>query len=83
MMEFIVIDTPSAYNALLGRPILVRLGGVTSVRHLAMKFPTPRGTGMIRGDQIAVREYYSISTRGRGHAATQTLVLISELETKE
>ena len=42
MVEFMVVDTPSAYNVLLGRPALVELGEVTSVRHLVMKFPTQR-----------------------------------------
>ena len=83
MMEFIVVDTPSAYNTLLGRPILVGLGAITSVRHLAMKFPTPRGTGIIRGDYLAARECYNISTSGKGHAVAQTLVLIAELKVGE
>lgn len=41
------------HKALLGIPILVGLGAVISVRHLAMKFLRPRGTGIIRGDQSA------------------------------
>ena len=69
MMDFTVVDPPSTYNALLGRQILVGLGAMTSVRHLAMKFLTPRGTGIIRGDQLGARECYNISTCGRGHAS--------------
>ena len=42
IVEFVVVDTPSAYNVLLGRLILIALGAVTSVRHLALKFPTPK-----------------------------------------
>ena len=56
MMEFIMVDTPFGYNALLRRPILIGLGAVTSVRHLAMKFSTLKGTGIVRGDQLAARE---------------------------
>ena len=62
MMKFIMVDTLSTYNTLLERPILVGLGAVTSVRHMAIKFLTPRGTDIIRGDQLAVRVCYSIST---------------------
>ena len=53
------------------------------MRHLAIKFPTPRGPGIIRDDQLATRECYNISTRGRWHAAAQDLVVIAELEAKE
>lgn len=35
IVEFIVVDTPSAYNVILGRPILITLGAISSVRHLA------------------------------------------------
>ena len=79
-MEFIVVDTPSAYNALLGRPILIGLGVFGSVRHLAMNFPTSKGTGIVRGDQLAAQECYSLSTRGKGNAIAQTLVLVAEAE---
>ncbi|KAK0590451.1 hypothetical protein LWI29_027333 [Acer saccharum] len=39
MMEFIVVDTPSAYNAILGRPFLSGIRGVMSVYHNILKFP--------------------------------------------
>ena len=80
IIEFIVVDTLSAYNVLLGRLALVELGAVTSVRNLAMKFPTPRGVSVSKGDQLTALECYSISTRGNGKAATQALVLIDEIE---
>ena len=80
MTKFMVVNTPSAYNAILGRPILIGLGEIASVRHLAIKFPTSKGTGIIRGDQLAARECYGLSTRGKGNAATQTLVLVTDAE---
>ena len=48
-----------------------------------MKFSTPKGTGILRGDQLAARECYNISTRGRATAVAQTLVLIVGLEAEE
>lgn len=50
IVEFVVVDTPSAYNVILGRPILISLGAASSVRHHTLKFPTPRGVGTIKGD---------------------------------
>ena len=55
MVEFVVVDTSSTYNIMLGRPTLVALGAVTSVRHLAMKFPTLRGVGTTKGDRLTAR----------------------------
>lgn len=62
IVEFVVVDIPSAYNIILERPLLISLGAVSSVRHLSLKFPMPRGMGIIKGDQLAARECYNIST---------------------
>ena len=37
MADFLVIDQPSTFNAILGRPSLKELRAI----HLLMKFPTP------------------------------------------
>lgn len=80
MMEFMVVNTTSTYNAILGRPILIGQGAVASVRHLAIKFPTSKGIGIIRGDRLAARECYDLLTRGKGNAVAQTLVLVADAE---
>ena len=80
MIDFVVVDIKSAYNLIIGRPLLVSLGAISSIRHLTLKFPTPRGVGIVRGDQLAAREYYSISLRGRGQLGAQTLAVIAEIE---
>ena len=41
MADFLVIDQPSAFNTILGRPSLRELRAITSIHHLLMKFPTP------------------------------------------
>ena len=76
MMEFVVVDLPSAYNVLLGRPALVRLGAVSSLRHLAIKFPTSSSIRTLKGDQLARRECYSISIRGKKQVRAQVLDII-------
>ena len=48
--RFLVVDAPSAYNMLLGRPSLNALKAVPSVYHMMIKFPTISGVGMVRGD---------------------------------
>ncbi|GAV84247.1 hypothetical protein CFOL_v3_27691, partial [Cephalotus follicularis] len=54
-MTFLVVDTPSPYNAIIGRPGLNLLEAIVSTRHLLMKFPTRFGVGEVRGDQEVAR----------------------------
>ncbi|GMN42449.1 hypothetical protein TIFTF001_011665 [Ficus carica] len=58
MVEFIVVDRPSVYNVILGRPTLNALKAVVSTYHLAMKFPINDGIGVFRGNQEGARKCY-------------------------
>ena len=49
-VRFIIVDAPSAYNMLLGRPSLNAIGAVPSAYHMVIKFPTANGVGMVRGN---------------------------------
>nr|XP_009383411.1 PREDICTED: uncharacterized protein LOC103971180 [Musa acuminata subsp. malaccensis] len=40
MTTFMVVDLPSAYNVILGRPTLNRIQAVVSTYHRTIKFPT-------------------------------------------
>ncbi|XP_015955536.1 uncharacterized protein LOC107479935 [Arachis duranensis] len=60
-IDFIIIDVGSAYNALIGRTTLNRLGAVVSTPHLCMKFPTPKGIATVRGDQKLATKCYNES----------------------
>ena len=57
-ITFLVVDCSSAYNAILGRPVLNSWKSVTLTYHLMIKFPTDYGVGELRGSQMAVRECY-------------------------
>ncbi|XP_059428602.1 uncharacterized protein LOC132162383 [Corylus avellana] len=63
MVDFLVIDQPSAYNMIIGRPALNQLRAVTSTYHLKMKFPTIEGVGEVRGDQVVARRCYNTSLK--------------------
>ncbi|KAJ4769499.1 Pol-polyprotein [Rhynchospora pubera] len=60
-VRFIVVDAPSAYNAILGRTSLNSIGAVASTPHLMIKFPTPQGVGIVRGEQQVAKECYRIT----------------------
>ena len=57
-ITFLVVDCSSAYNAILGRPILNSKKTVTSTYHLMIKLPTDYGVGELRESQVAARECY-------------------------
>ncbi|GAV58953.1 hypothetical protein CFOL_v3_02486 [Cephalotus follicularis] len=67
-MTFLVVHTPSPYNAIVGRPGLNLLEAIVSTRHLLMKFPTKFGVEEVRGDQEVARRCYktAISDKGKG-----------------
>uniref|UniRef100_A0A2N9F606 Reverse transcriptase/retrotransposon-derived protein RNase H-like domain-containing protein n=1 Tax=Fagus sylvatica TaxID=28930 RepID=A0A2N9F606_FAGSY len=60
-VDFLIVNCPSAYNAIIRRPTLNRLLAVTSTYHLLIKFPTEYGIGEVRGDQVVARECYLAS----------------------
>ena len=49
--RFLIVDAPSAYNMLLGRPSLNAIRAIPSAYHMVIKFPTVNGVGTVRGDQ--------------------------------
>ncbi|VFQ96840.1 unnamed protein product [Cuscuta campestris] len=57
-MEFMVVSIDCAHNMILGRPGLEDLECVISPYYLCMKFPTPSGIGVARGDQKLARLCY-------------------------
>ena len=61
--RFLIVDAPSAYNMLLGRPSLNAIKAVPSAYHLVIKFPTIHGVGTVRGYQRVARECYTASMK--------------------
>ena len=61
--RFLIVDAPSAYNMLLGRPSLNAIKAIPSTYHMIIKFPTVNGVGTVRGDQRVARECYTASMK--------------------
>uniref|UniRef100_A0A2N9ESH3 Uncharacterized protein n=1 Tax=Fagus sylvatica TaxID=28930 RepID=A0A2N9ESH3_FAGSY len=72
-VNFLVVDCPSAYNVIIGRPTLNRLRAVTSTYHLLVRFPTENGIGEMKGDQAMARECYL--TTVNAEQVHQTLIM--------
>ena len=62
-VRFLIVDAPSAYNVLLGRPSLKAINAISSAYHMVIKFPTTNGVGMVRGYQRLAKECYSTSVK--------------------
>ena len=62
-VRFLIVDVPSAYNMLLGRPSLNTIKAIPSAYHIVIKFPTTDGVGIVRGSQRIARECYSASMK--------------------
>ena len=62
-VRFLIVDAPSSYNMLLGRPSLNFIRIVPSAYHMVIKFPIVNGVGMVQGNQCIARECYSASMK--------------------
>jgi hypothetical protein len=85
MVDFLVVNRPSAYNVIIGRPALNKLKAITSTYHLMMKFPTKNGIGELKGNQIVVRKCYNISLKkvmGPGFLPVSVVNSTQEVEIK-
>ena len=58
VIDFLVVNCLSAYNRVLGRPLLRPLKVVTSIHYLTIKFATIAGTSQVQGRQHDSRKCY-------------------------
>ncbi|KAL0288938.1 UNVERIFIED_CONTAM: hypothetical protein Sradi_7084600 [Sesamum radiatum] len=63
LLKFLVVDMPSAYSVILGRPILNTFQTVISTYHMKIKFPPPGGVGEVQGDPLQFRKCYVEAVR--------------------
>ncbi|GKV46501.1 hypothetical protein SLEP1_g53483 [Rubroshorea leprosula] len=57
-VSFLVVKMESAFNAILERATPYELKAVISQPHLCIKFPTPQGVGVLKGNQKMARACY-------------------------
>ena len=57
------MDTRLAYNRVIGKHILWKLGAVTSIRYLVMKIPTQEKVIIIKGDQEVAKQCHSFTIK--------------------
>ncbi|GFZ02352.1 hypothetical protein Acr_15g0009600 [Actinidia rufa] len=82
MTEFVMVDIPSPYNAIVGRDWLHRMKGVASTLHQAIKLLTPRGEEAIYGDQVAAKQCY-LATVSTKMAMKEVQIIEEDIEVME
>ncbi|XP_075515774.1 uncharacterized protein LOC142550586 [Primulina tabacum] len=58
MTTFTVVDAPSSYNIIMGRPTMNELRAVASTYHQKIKFSVGIRVGEVLGDQPSSRKFY-------------------------
>ncbi|KAL5574386.1 hypothetical protein UlMin_023983 [Ulmus minor] len=64
-ITFVVLDSPSAYNVILGRPWIHDMRAVPSTFHQVIRFPTAWGVKEIKGEQATSRDCYRNTLRAK------------------
>ncbi|XP_073317233.1 uncharacterized protein [Primulina huaijiensis] len=63
MTTFTIVDAPSSYNIILGRPAMNKLKAVASTYHQKIKFPVGNQEGEAQGDQPSSQKCYVEAVR--------------------
>lgn len=80
-LTFMVMKTPSTYNAILVRLCLKAVCIIIFTYHLLIKFLTAHGVSEIHGNQALAKHYYMVSLQARppGTILVESLVTCDEL----
>ncbi|KAL0402092.1 UNVERIFIED_CONTAM: Transposon Ty3-G Gag-Pol polyprotein [Sesamum latifolium] len=66
LLKFLVVDVPSAYNVIGGRPTLNAFRAIISTYHMKIKFPVAGGVGEAQADVLQARKcYVEVIKRGK------------------
>lgn len=64
-VTFAVLECPSTYNVILGRPWIHEMRAIPSTLHQVIRFPTRWGVKEIKGEQGTSRDCYCNTLRAK------------------
>ena len=64
-ITFVVLDNPSTYNVILGRPWIHAMKAIPSTFHQFIRFPTKWGVKEIKGEQGVSHDCYCNTLRAK------------------
>ncbi|VFQ64851.1 unnamed protein product [Cuscuta campestris] len=82
-MEFMVVQLNCAHHLILGRPGLEDLECVISPVHLCLKFNTPTGVGIVRGNQSLSRSCYVRATKSQARVDENVSTICAAIQKEE
>lgn len=57
-MEFMIVNISCVHNAILRRLGIAKTRAIISMTHLSMKFYTPNGVGVVKGNKKSAQKCY-------------------------
>ncbi|VFQ88201.1 unnamed protein product [Cuscuta campestris] len=82
-MEFMVVQLDCAHHLILGRPGLEDLECVISPAHLCLKFNTPMGVGVAKGNQSLSRSCYVRATKSQAWVDENVSTICAAIQKEE
>ncbi|VFQ90020.1 unnamed protein product, partial [Cuscuta campestris] len=82
-MEFMVVQLDCAHHLILGRPGLEDLECVISPVHLCLKFNTPTGVGVAKGNQSLSRSCYVRATKSQARVDENVSTICAAIQKEE
>ncbi|XP_026444138.1 uncharacterized protein LOC113344359 [Papaver somniferum] len=65
IVTFSVVEVDTPYNAIIGRPWIHGVRGITSTFHQCIRFPVPNSIGEIKGDVTMAKKCQDLNVRHR------------------
>ncbi|VFQ91617.1 unnamed protein product [Cuscuta campestris] len=82
-MEFMVVQLDCAHHLILGRPGLEDLECIISPVHLCLKFNTPTGVGVAKGNQSLSRSCYVRATKSQARVDENVSTICAAIQKEE
>ncbi|VFQ70740.1 unnamed protein product, partial [Cuscuta campestris] len=82
-IEFMVVQLDCAHHLILGRPGLEDLECVISPVHLCLKFNTPTGVGVAKGNQSLSRSCYVRATKSQARVGENVSTICAAIQKEE
>ena len=75
IVHFVLVDCPSVYNVIIGRPTLNAIWAIISTYHLLVKFPTIGGIGILQRQQAESHDLYEEASKPSNGSCVNSMII--------